>query len=224
MSEELCQEHSALLPLKREEGKNTVKKNMSFSKWGRGGGQGIMWPSAVGLFSFHTPNAHLREAKIVSLLRQLPSMSLLSCRVEKKKSLWKRCRWGSFLVVGCFALSCAIFLVLWQILALLSDLTWNSEHCFSWPNHPVLNAMWYRSIGRRQLYTKGNTSLGSNLDRECGLVVRGLNWMLMVPASWILILPQSLDFWWSLLLLLLLFVYITTYLWTICLGIYLYHQ
>lgn len=85
MSEELCQEHSALLPLKREEGKNTVKKNMSFSKWGRGGGQGIMWPSAVGLFSFHTPNAHLREAKIVSLLRQLPSMSLLSCRVEKKK-------------------------------------------------------------------------------------------------------------------------------------------
>lgn len=40
VNEELCQEHSALLPLKREEGGNTVKKNMSFSKWARGGGEG----------------------------------------------------------------------------------------------------------------------------------------------------------------------------------------
>lgn len=52
--------------------------------------------------------------------------------------------------------------------------------------------MWYKSIGHPQLYKKGNVVSINNFEREYGLVVKGLNWILRFWRSWILILPKPL--------------------------------
>lgn len=193
MNEELCQEHSALLPLKREEGENIGKKNMSFSKWARGGGEGnnvafscwfirVPFPwstSALGRnsFTFNTVAlyhfAFFLWSKNIAVKNMQQRFVLCGCLFPH--------------LLCCFPGSIAnLSIVVWFAMEQWTLLFLAKSSSVKW---------YVIQINRASTAVqKGQCFSINNFERECGLVVKGLQWVLRVLISWILILPKPLGF------------------------------